>query len=105
MKGIEGVSTGKSRGDGDEPRNRNRRPRYEDRAAGCGTGLFVSGFRPMSVRLRQEMIDLGHADVTILRQCQLVAISPLAWYGSANGENALNLSLMRLIDAQFLEMP
>jgi putative transposase len=51
------------------------------------------------------MIDPGHADVTILRQCQLVGISRSACYSSAKGEKALNLSLMRLIDAQFLETP
>jgi putative transposase len=51
------------------------------------------------------MIDPGLADVTILRQCQLVGISRSAYYGSAKGENALNLALMRLIDAQFLETP
>jgi putative transposase len=51
------------------------------------------------------MIDPGHADVTILRQCQLVGISRSACYGPAKGENALNLTLMRLIDAQFLEAP
>jgi putative transposase len=51
------------------------------------------------------MIDPGHGELTILRQCQLVGISRSACYGSAKGENALNLSLMRLIDAQFLETP
>ena len=51
------------------------------------------------------MIDPGHGELTILRQCQLVGISRSACYGSAKGENALNLSLMRLIDAQFWRRP
>lgn len=43
--------------------------------------------------------------MTILRQCQLVGISRSAYYGPIKGENALNLTLMRLIDEQFLETP
>ena len=51
------------------------------------------------------MIEPKHAGVTILRQCQLVGISRSAYYGPTKGENVLNLSLMRLIDEQFLETP
>ena len=38
-------------------------------------------------------------------QCELVSISRSAFYGPVKGESALNLELMRLIDAQFLETP
>ena len=51
------------------------------------------------------MIEPEHVDLTILRQCQLVGISRSAYYGPTKGENVLNLSLMRLIDEQFLETP
>ena len=51
------------------------------------------------------MIEPEHAGLTILRQCQLVGISRSAYYGPINGENALNIGLMRLIDEQFLETP
>ena len=51
------------------------------------------------------MIEPEHAGLMILRQCQLVGISRSAYYGRSKGENALNLTLMRLIDEQFLETP
>ena len=51
------------------------------------------------------MIEPEHATLTIRRQCQLVGISRSAYYGPSKGENALNLTLMRLIDEQFLETP
>jgi putative transposase len=40
-----------------------------------------------------------------VRQCELVAISRSGFYHRPAGETALNLELMRLIDAQFLETP
>ena len=40
-----------------------------------------------------------------MRQCQLISISRSAYYGPVKGESPLNLELMRLIDAQFLETP
>ena len=40
-----------------------------------------------------------------LRQCALVSISRSSFYYEGKGESPLNLALMRLIDAQFLETP
>ena len=51
------------------------------------------------------MIEPQHASLPVSRQCALVRISRSAWYGPGKGESALNLALMRLIDAQFLETP
>ena len=51
------------------------------------------------------MIDSAHPRLSIARQCRLVAISRSAFYGPAKGESPLNLTLMRLIDEQFLETP
>jgi putative transposase len=51
------------------------------------------------------MIDPTHPRLSIVRQCQLVSISRSAYYGPVRGESSLNLSLMRLIDEQFLETP
>jgi putative transposase len=59
----------------------------------------------MSVARRREMIEPQHSMLTVIRQCALVGISRSAWYGPRTGENPLNLALMRLIDAQFLETP
>ena len=51
------------------------------------------------------MIELGHPDLSVVRQCELVSISRSGFYYQPVGETAENLALMRLIDAQFLEMP
>jgi len=51
------------------------------------------------------MIDPGHGRLGIVRQCGLVSISRSSFYYQGKGESPLNLELMRLIDAQFLETP
>lgn len=51
------------------------------------------------------MIEPDHPRLTIRRQCELVGISRSAFYTPAAAETPLNLSLMRLIDEQFLETP
>jgi putative transposase len=59
----------------------------------------------MSVERRRQMIQSDHPRRSIVRQCELVAISRSGFYHRPAGETALNLELMRLIDAQFLETP
>jgi putative transposase len=59
----------------------------------------------MSLERRRQMIELEHPQLSVVRQCQLVSISRSGFYHAPAGETALNLELMRLIDAQFLEMP
>ena len=51
------------------------------------------------------MIDPQHARLSVQRQCRLVSISRSAFYYQPAGETPLNLTLMRLLDAQFLETP
>lgn len=51
------------------------------------------------------MIEPEHPRLLIQRQCALVSISRSAFYYQPAGETPLNLALMRLIDAQFLETP
>ena len=51
------------------------------------------------------MIDPGHGELSIARQCSLVSISRSSFYYEGKGESRLNLALMRLIDEQFLETP
>ncbi len=51
------------------------------------------------------MIDPGHGRLGIARQCSLVSISRSSFYYQGKGESPLNLSLMRLIDEQFLATP
>jgi putative transposase len=51
------------------------------------------------------MIRPDHSHLSIARQCQLVAISRSSYYHEARGESPENLTLMALIDRQFLETP
>ena len=59
----------------------------------------------MSLDRRRQMIEPAHPRLSIVRQCELVSISRSAFYHRPAGETVLNLELMRLIDAQFLETP
>jgi hypothetical protein len=51
------------------------------------------------------MIDPGHPRLSIVRQCELAAISRATFYRRPVGESAETLALMRLIDETFLECP
>jgi putative transposase len=51
------------------------------------------------------MIEPAHPRLSIQQQCRLVSISRSAFYYQPTGESPLNLTLMRLIDQQFLETP
>jgi putative transposase len=51
------------------------------------------------------MIEPGHPNLSVVRQCELVSISRSGLYYQPAGETPLNLELMRRIDAQFLETP
>ena len=51
------------------------------------------------------MIEPKHPVLSITRQCTLIGISRSAWYGPGRTETPLNLALMKLIDAQFMETP
>ena len=59
----------------------------------------------MSVEQRRGLIEPGHGQLSIVRQCALVSISRSSFYHRPVGETAETLTLMRLIDAQFLETP
>ena len=51
------------------------------------------------------MININEKQLSISTQCRLLSISRSGWYYQAKGESALNLTLMKLIDAQFLKTP
>src|SRR6201992_1266656 len=59
----------------------------------------------MSIERRREMIEPEHPRLLVVRQCELVSISRSGFYYRPAGETPLNLTLMRLIDEQFLETP
>jgi len=51
------------------------------------------------------MIDQQHPDISIRRQCELVGLNRATLYWKPAEETALNLTLMRLIDEQFMRTP
>jgi putative transposase len=51
------------------------------------------------------MIESDHRRLSIVRQCQLVGIARSSHYYVGKAESPLNLSLMRLIDEQYLRTP
>jgi len=59
----------------------------------------------MSLDRRRQMVDRDHPVLSIVRQCELVSVNRSGLYYGSGGETALNLALMRLIDAQFMETP
>jgi hypothetical protein len=53
--------------------------------------------------VRRGMIEHAHRTLSLSRQCRLLLISRSSFHYAPQGETGMNLSLMRLIDAQFLE--
>ncbi len=51
------------------------------------------------------MVEQANTQLSITTQCQLLSISRSGWYYEPKGEPPLNLTLMRLIDEQFLATP
>ena len=51
------------------------------------------------------MVEPANPDLSIGKQCGLLSISRSSFYYQPKGETAMNLMLMRQIDAQFLETP
>ena len=51
------------------------------------------------------MIEQGHPALSIGAQCRLLSISRSSFYHEPLGETEVNLTLMQLIDRQFLETP
>ena len=49
------------------------------------------------------MVDADHPRLSIARQCELLSIARSSFYRSPCGESEMNLTLMRLIDEQFLD--
>ncbi|MDF1512343.1 MAG: IS3 family transposase, partial [Anaerolineae bacterium] len=51
------------------------------------------------------MIELQNSVLSVGRQCELLGLNRSTLYYTPAQEDALNLELMRLIDAQFLKTP
>ena len=53
----------------------------------------------------RAMIDPGHPDLSIRRQCELIGLNRATFYYTPVQESELNLLLMRLIDEQYTKTP
>lgn len=51
------------------------------------------------------MIESGHAEIPVYRQCELVGLSKAAYYYRPRERDALNETLMRLLDEQYTKTP
>ena len=51
------------------------------------------------------MVERSHPTLSVGTQCRLLSISRSSFYYAPQGETAMNLDLMVLIDKQFLETP
>ena len=51
------------------------------------------------------MVEKNHPSLSVGAQCRLLSISRSSFYYAPQGETAMNLDLMLLIDKQFLEAP
>ena len=51
------------------------------------------------------MVEPGHQELSVVRQCELVGMSRSTWYSQLRGESERNLELMRVIDEEYLKMP
>jgi len=51
------------------------------------------------------MIETGHPELSIRRQCELVGMNRSSYYYQPVNETDFNLELMRLIDEQYLKTP
>jgi len=54
---------------------------------------------------RRGLIEPAHPELSIARQCDLLALSRSSWYYQPAGERAENLVLMRLLDEQYMRTP
>jgi putative transposase len=51
------------------------------------------------------LVEPGHPEISIRRQCDLLGVNRASWYYQPAGETAENLKLMRLIDEQYTRTP
>jgi putative transposase len=59
----------------------------------------------MSVAQRRQMIERGHARLSVASQCRLVSISRSSFYYTPVPEKAETLALIAVIDTAFLDHP
>src|SRR5690242_2750638 len=60
---------------------------------------------PPSAEGKRPLIEPGHTELSVRRQCQLLGLNRSSLYYAAAPEAAENLRLMRLIDEQYTARP
>jgi putative transposase len=54
---------------------------------------------------RRELVEPGHPDISVRRQCELLGVNRSGLYYQPLGESAENLKRMRLIDEEYTRRP
>jgi putative transposase len=61
---------------------------------------------PTCVEEKRQLVDLGHEQLSIVRQCKLIGLARSSWYATGGeGESADNLALMGEIDRIYTVRP
>ena len=60
---------------------------------------------PPSAERKRTLIDVGHPELSVRRQCALLGLNRSSLYYEPAGESSENLRLMRLIDEQYTARP
>ena len=58
-----------------------------------------------SIEAKRQLIEVGHRQLSIRRQCELVGLNRASYYYQPAPESELNLAVMRKIDETYTEMP
>jgi putative transposase len=66
---------------------------------------WVKKKRPPSAEAKRGLIEEGHPELSVRRQCELVGLNRSTLYYEPAPETAENLRLMRLIDEQYTRCP
>src|SRR5260370_17020970 len=53
----------------------------------------------------RPLVDWGHAELSVRRQCELLGVNRSGLYYEPVGESEENLGLMRLLDEQYTRTP
>ena len=66
---------------------------------------WVKKKRPSSCEHKRPLIEAGHPELSVRRQCTLLGLNRASLYYEPAGETPENLRLMRLIDEQYTARP
>jgi putative transposase len=60
---------------------------------------------PQSAELKRSLVEQGHPQLSVLRQCELLGLCRSSYYYQPASESQENLELMRLIDREYTRCP